>query len=210
MKLGMKIGLGNALLLVVMAAAVGVAVGCVLPVRGHSAVMTKEYVPAVKLEAEAENYVRKALAEMAEFSYTGDMRAYEKAQGYFKDLAGRLAAATGQVTLVNASYPDARVTGGKYDGILFSYALSMFNPGWERAIEQAADNLAPGGVIAVVDFHDTAFSLFRKWMWINHVRMKSHLLPLLSGSFEPVSLRTPPAYMGLWRYLIFIGRTRRR
>src|SRR5262245_13261722 len=40
-----------------------------------------------------------------------------------------------------------------FDLVVFSYALSMFNPGFESAIEAAHADLAPGGKIAVVDFH---------------------------------------------------------
>lgn len=92
------------------------------------------------------------------------------------------------------------------DMILFSYALTMFNPGWEAAIGQAWNDLKPGGCIAVVDFHDTPSRLFRHWMGMNHVRMDGHLLPLLEQRFHPVRKEERSAFGGLWRYFIFVGR----
>lgn len=92
------------------------------------------------------------------------------------------------------------------DIVLFSYCLTMINPGWEAAIEQASQDLAPGGLIAVVDFHDSPFRFFQRWMGHNHVRMDNQLLPLLRVKFTPVQEEVRLAYGGLWRYFIFIGR----
>jgi len=92
------------------------------------------------------------------------------------------------------------------DLVLFSYALTMFNPGWEQAIAQAAADLPMGGYIAVVDFHDTPSRLFRWWMGKNHVRMDRHLLPLLESTFQTEYRSTRRAFFGLWRYVIFIGK----
>jgi S-adenosylmethionine-diacylgycerolhomoserine-N-methlytransferase len=94
------------------------------------------------------------------------------------------------------------------DVVLFSYSLSMFNPGCEGAIEQAYDDLKPGGYIAVVDFHDTASNWFRRWMGRHHVRMEGHLLPLLEERFEIKTLEVRRAYGGLWRYFLFVGQKR--
>lgn len=95
--------------------------------------------------------------------------------------------------------------GRKPNVILFSYALTMFNPGWEAAIEQASQELEPGAYIAVVDFHDTPSRFFRRWMGHNHVRMEGHLLPRLQAHFRTVSLDVHPAWAGLWRYFLFVG-----
>jgi len=83
------------------------------------------------------------------------------------------------------------------DVILFSYALTMFNPGWEAAIEQAWQDLKPGGHIAVVDFHDTPAPTFRWWMQQNHVRMDGHLLPVLEAKFRPVWREVHSAWGGI-------------
>lgn len=98
-------------------------------------------------------------------------------------------------------------TGG-FDLILCSYALSMFNPGWERAIETAAADLNPGGIIAVVDFSHTNCIWFEKWMRLNHVRMQKHLWPVLKNHFISLSETRHPAYFGFWHYGFYIGRSR--
>ena len=95
---------------------------------------------------------------------------------------------------------------GGFDLVLFSYALTMFNPGFETAIEAAHADLAPGGCIAVVDFHDTRFPWFEKWMGVNHVRMNGQLRPLLQARFKPETDELLDAYGGVWRYLTFVGR----
>ena len=91
------------------------------------------------------------------------------------------------------------------DFVLFSYALTMFNPGWEAAIEQAWQDLKPGGRIAVVDFHKTPSGAFRWWMTQNHVRMDAHLLPFLQSKFRAELLEIHPAWLGLWQYFLYIG-----
>jgi S-adenosylmethionine-diacylgycerolhomoserine-N-methlytransferase len=93
----------------------------------------------------------------------------------------------------------------KPDTILFSYCLTMINPGWEEALQRAYDDLAPGGQIAVVDFHDSPFRFFHRWMRYNHVRMENHLLPVLQRHFTTVHLEVHQAYGGLWSYFMFVG-----
>lgn len=97
---------------------------------------------------------------------------------------------------------------GGFDLVLCSYALSMFNPGWQEAIAHARQDLAPGGCIGVVDFHDSPSPFFRRWMGMNHVRMEGHLLPELQNRFETLDARICPSFLGLWRHVLFIGRVR--
>lgn len=92
------------------------------------------------------------------------------------------------------------------DIILFSYCLTMINPGWEDALQRAYDDLPEGGRIAVVDFHDSPYRFFQKWMGYNHVRMDNHLLPALKKLFTPVHLEVEQAYGGLWSYCLFVGK----
>jgi S-adenosylmethionine-diacylgycerolhomoserine-N-methlytransferase len=94
----------------------------------------------------------------------------------------------------------------RYDLILFSYALTMFNPGWEAAIAQAQRDLVSDGTLAVVDFHLTTIPPFERWMATNHVRMNGHLLPAMRKQFPPVACEIAPAYGGLWHYFMFIGK----
>jgi len=95
---------------------------------------------------------------------------------------------------------------GTADAILFSYSLTMINPQWEDLIKQAHKDLKPGGYIAVVDFHDSKFQWFKKHMGNNHVRMDSHLQPLLNELFTPVVDKVSTAYTGIWEYIMFIGK----
>ena len=90
--------------------------------------------------------------------------------------------------------------------VLFSYSLSMMNPGWYESLQHAHKHLAEGGKIAVVDFMRTSHPAFKKWMGINHVRMDDHLLPVLNKFFEPVHCDVKKAYGGWWEYLIYVGR----
>ena len=99
---------------------------------------------------------------------------------------------------LNAAKPE-------FDLILFSYALTMFNPGFDTAVQAAFKDLRPGGRIAVIDFHDTRFPLFARWMGVNHVRMEGQLHPLLTSLFKPLTDRVHNAYLGVWRYIEFIG-----
>lgn len=93
----------------------------------------------------------------------------------------------------------------KVDVVLFSYALTMFNPGWDAAIDRAWEDLRPGGLIAVVDFNRTPFRLFRLWLENNHVRFDGHLLPYLRVKYRTEFSAVLPAYSGLWSYFLFLG-----
>lgn len=110
-----------------------------------------------------------------------------------------------RVQLVHRAYEGSPDEQPRFDLVLFSYALSMFNPGYDAAISAARRDLVPGGHIAVVDFHDTPFPVFARWMGVNHVRMDGQLRPPLLAQFAPVSDRRHRAYLGVWRYLMFVG-----
>jgi S-adenosylmethionine-diacylgycerolhomoserine-N-methlytransferase len=124
------------------------------------------------------------------------------------DVARRKAARFGErIQLVQGAYGTAQIGNDvPPDLILFSYALSMFNPGFETAIATAHRDLAAGGHVAVVDFHDTRLPLFERWMGVNHVRMNGQLRPLLRDRFDVRMDRVEAAYGGVWSYLIFVGR----
>lgn len=92
------------------------------------------------------------------------------------------------------------------DVILFSYCLTMINPGWADAITAALADLAPGGRLAVVDFHGSDAAWFRRWMGVNHVRMERHLLPALAAACRPERSEVRRAYGGWWEYFLFLGR----
>lgn len=111
-----------------------------------------------------------------------------------------------RIRLVAGPYAAPLDPGRGYDLVLCSYALTMFNPGFEAAIAAVQGDLTAGGHIALVDFHATRFRWFSRWMGVNHVRMDGQLRPLLRQSFVPVTDQTCAAYLGLWDYLLFVGR----
>jgi S-adenosylmethionine-diacylgycerolhomoserine-N-methlytransferase len=117
----------------------------------------------------------------------------------------KMAAERDRVTLVRRRY-DEPVNEGGFDLVLCSYALSMFNPGWEESLDCAVRDLAPGGVFALVDFHGSRFGWFRRWMGVNHVRMERHLLPGLEGRFETLINEKHAAYGGVWEWVIYAGK----
>jgi len=108
------------------------------------------------------------------------------------------------IQLFCRAYDESINTFLKNDLIIFSYSLSMFNPGWEKAIALAAENLKSNGHLAVLDFYDTKSAYFRAWMKMNHVRMDGHLLDYLHSHFSPVEESVYNAYFGLWSYFMFI------
>jgi len=117
-----------------------------------------------------------------------------------------LAQASAQQTqLLHTVYEQPLQPDRPFDLILFSYSLTMMNPGWRQAIQSAYDDLATGGRIAAVDFHHSPSGLFRRWMGTNHVCMEGHLLPELARLFQPKVKVVRPAYGGVWHYFMFVG-----
>lgn len=112
-----------------------------------------------------------------------------------------------RIELLHRPY-DGPVTGeeGKFDLIVISYALSMINPGFDEVIRLCRGDLREGGVIAVVDFHETRWTWFRKWMGVNHVRMEGQILAQLDAGYEAVVRQIGRGYGDLWRYVTFVGR----
>lgn len=111
----------------------------------------------------------------------------------------------GRVNLHQQAY-SSPIKEKSFDLIICSYSLSMFNPGWDVAIQAAKQDLADNGLIAVVDFHHSAWGGFRRWMGVNHVKMEGHLLPQLNDNFQSVLSKQALAYAGVWRYLLFLGK----
>lgn len=93
-----------------------------------------------------------------------------------------------------------------HDAVVFSYSLSMMNPGWDSVLSNALEALKPGGLVAVVDFHDSPLGFFKAHMQRHHVRMDSHLLPFLEAQTQPLFRSIAPAYGGVWQYFVFVGR----
>lgn len=93
-----------------------------------------------------------------------------------------------------------------FDLIVLSYCLTMINPGHDQVLAACRADLAKGGLLAVVDFHDSPLRLFRDWMGVNHVRMEGQVRHSLDAlGYEPVDEEIRTAYGGLWRWLTYLG-----
>lgn len=113
--------------------------------------------------------------------------------------------ATGRVKLMNKQYGSDKISTKSFDLILLSYTLTMMGDQAEVILQQLSEDLSSKGYVAVVDFHNTQFKWFKKWMFRNHVVMNGHLLPLLNKYFTAVKSSVNRAYFGLWKYFMFIG-----
>ena len=134
------------------------------------------------------------------------------ASGDMLRMARRKSAAK-DIRWLQGSYPSAEVDAaiaeaGPPDAIVFSYALSMVNPGYERCLEAAHRAVAPQGVVCVLDFHRSPFAGFRRWMAMNHVRMEGQLLAAVAQSGELALHRERAGLLGLWRYSLLVSRPR--
>jgi S-adenosylmethionine-diacylgycerolhomoserine-N-methlytransferase len=116
-----------------------------------------------------------------------------------------------RVSLQQRVYDAPISAGDPFDLIVFSYCLTMINPGYAEVIRVSMKDLAPAGHVAVVDFHDSRFGWFRRWMGVNHVRMEGQVLDALRGAglkLQPCELRS--AYGGLWRWFACLAARERR
>lgn len=75
-----------------------------------------------------------------------------------------------------------------------------------KVINKAVFELNEEGFLAVVDFHSSPYRWFLNWMGYNHVDMNNELLEELSGKVDIEFLQIQKAYLGLWKYFIFIGK----
>ena len=135
-----------------------------------------------------------------------DLTGLDLSQDMLEVARKKLVGSSPPVELLHRAYDQPVAAAPRFDLLVFSYALSMFNPGWDQAITTAHQELVPGGTIAVVDFHDSPLALFKQWMALNHVRMEGHLLPELQSRFITQVCEIRRAYGGVWSYLLFIGK----
>jgi S-adenosylmethionine-diacylgycerolhomoserine-N-methlytransferase len=111
-----------------------------------------------------------------------------------------------RVSLLQCAYREPLASGGPFDLIVFSYCLSMINPGYADILRLCRQDLSSSGSIAIVDFHDTPFPWFRRWMGLNHVRFDGQILAALGElGLPPDHCTIRSAYGGLWRWLTFLS-----
>jgi S-adenosylmethionine-diacylgycerolhomoserine-N-methlytransferase len=98
-------------------------------------------------------------------------------------LGGSAELALGDATAFSAQTLFGRA---EFDRVILSYATSMI-PDWRAALEQAAEALAPGGSLHIVDFGDLAGLPFplraalRKWLAWFHVTPRLDLVDAAAG-----------------------------
>lgn len=115
-----------------------------------------------------------------------------------------------RILLLHQAYEAPVSPDAKFDLIVFSYSLSMINPGHDQVLRICQSDLAPDGMVAAVDFHKSAPPWFRRWMGLNHVRMEGQVLDCLQQDFDPLTCEIKNAYFGLWHFLIFTGKAKPR
>jgi len=150
----------------------------------------------------------KNLAQMARLFPQAELTGIDLAEAMLMEARKKFAAMPQRVTFISMPYEQPLAPENPFDLILCSYSLSMMNPGWEQVIDCAARDLAPGGIMAAVDFHDSRVRLVKAWLRGHHVRLDGHLLPKLTHTFQSVTQAVRPAFGGLWSYVLFIGERR--
>jgi len=112
-----------------------------------------------------------------------------------------------RISLLERAYSAPVSNGDPFDLIVLSYCLSMINPGYDEVLALCNLDLSPHGSLAIVDFHDTRFAWFRRWMGVNHVRMDGQILAALEKSrLNLDSCSVTRAYGGLWRRFACLAR----
>ncbi len=94
---------------------------------------------------------------------------------------------------------------GPFDIVLASYMLSMTGAEQGRCIAAARQQLNPGGLLGVVDFHSTPSAGFARWMAVNHVQFDAQLPDRLAAGGQAIVDQSARAYGGAWRYFTWIG-----
>ena len=116
--------------------------------------------------------------------------------------AKKTAAFRSRVSLLQDVYSTPISAGRPFDLIVFSYCLTMINPGHAEVVRVAVEDLSLDGHIAVVDFSDSPHPWFRRWMGVNHVRMEGQVLAALQAAgLKPQQCSISSAYAGLWRWV---------
>lgn len=120
--------------------------------------------------------------------------------------AGQKSGKSEQVSLVHRRYGHEETEEKPFDLILLSYSLTMIGDSTEKILQQVHEDLNPDGYVGVVDFHSTPFHWFRWWMSKNHVEIDGTMLPLLMKYFTEDKASVHRAYLGFWKYFLFVGK----
>ena len=96
-------------------------------------------------------------------------------------------------------------TKASFDVLLFSYQLSKSCIPWSAQLQQAYDDLKPGGLIVVLDFYCIPTKLLAKQFKKYKRVVQPQLVEELEDWFAPLSLDIYNAYFGIWKYFSFVG-----
>ena len=108
----------------------------------------------------------------------------------------------GRVSLIRRAYREPVADGRPFDLIVWSYCLSMIDPGRVEALRVCRRDLGPGGIVVIVDFHDTPHAWFRRWMRLNHVRLDGGIAAdVRSAGLRVEHFAVHSAFGGVWRWL---------
>jgi S-adenosylmethionine-diacylgycerolhomoserine-N-methlytransferase len=149
------------------------------------------------LVATARAYPR---AQVFGMDISSEMLASARSAVYRARLEQRASLAQGDAT----DFDPARAFGiTSFDRIFMSYTLSMI-PDWRVAIEQAMQNLAPGGSLHIVDFGQQEGlprwfrALLFKWLALFHVSPRAGLRETLAeiAQAHDAALEISPLYRG--------------
>jgi S-adenosylmethionine-diacylgycerolhomoserine-N-methlytransferase len=143
----------------------------------------------------------KNLAELARYFPQAEIVGLDLSAEMLNKARKKLAGCGPRVSLLQRVYSDPVSDGDPFDLIVFSYCLTMINPGYGEALRLCQHDLSANGRVAVVDFHDSRFAWFRRWMGLNHVRMDGQILQALQSAgfkLQPCLVRS--AYGGVWRW----------
>lgn len=111
-----------------------------------------------------------------------------------------------RIDLLEAPYTyQSFSTKSSFDVLLFSYQLSKSYVPWKNQLEQAYDDLKPGGLIVVLDFYTISTKLLTKQFDKHQRIVRPQLLTELESRFAVLSLDIYKAYFGLWKYFSFVG-----
>lgn len=111
-----------------------------------------------------------------------------------------------RLDLLKAPYtPKSFPTKESFDVLLFSYQLSKSYIPWREQLQQAYDDLKPGGLIVVLDFHCISTKLLAKQFKKYKRIVEPQLIEELEDRFAPLSLDIYNAYFGIWKYFSFVG-----
>jgi S-adenosylmethionine-diacylgycerolhomoserine-N-methlytransferase len=148
----------------------------------------------------------KNLVALAERFPTAEIVGLDLSNDMLDRARSKVARYGSRMKLLHQSYDAPVGQSAKFDLIVFSYSLSMINPGYADVLRTCRADLSATGIVAVVDFHDSRWGWFTRWMRVNHVRMDGQLETELRQQFQPLTCHINQGLAGLWRYLLFIGK----